>query len=94
MNNIQETKRVIKKLHNCRATHIATEHVKETFKDETVWEGDVEIFKLVDHPNTDKCYAWSYREGKETKHTTVLKIPPVDSAINAVRASIIGKYKK
>ena len=52
------------------------------------------MFELTDHPNTSKCYAWSYREGMETKHTTVLGIPPVDSAIKAVRASIIKIYKK
>ncbi len=94
MDNINEIKKVIKKLHNCQATHIATEYVKEIFKEETVWEGEVEVFELTDHLNTSRCYAWSYREGKKTKYTTVLEVSPVDSAIKAVRASIIDKYKK
>ena len=94
MDNIKDIKKVIKKLHDSQTTHIATEYVKEIFKDETVWEGEVEVFELTDHPNTSKCYAWSYREGKETKYTKVLELPPVDSAIKAVRASIIDKYKK
>jgi len=33
--------------------------VKETFGGKTVWEGIVHVFKINDHPQANKAYAWS-----------------------------------
>jgi len=36
-----------------------------------------------------RCHAWSYDDEKgETQYTTVLELPPVDSAENAVKARL------
>jgi len=85
---------VIRHLHNCEATHLETVPVKEIFRGQTVWEGEVEVF-AVDHPKAKKCYAWSYNQGQpDERFTTVLEVPPVESPITAVRASIVADLKK
>jgi len=59
-----------------------------------VWEGSVSVFK-VDHAETDTCFAWSSPvEGSDNrKFYAVLKIPPVETAQDAVKASIIDDYR-
>jgi hypothetical protein len=58
--------------------------VVETFEGETVWEGTVLIFDLTDHAEAFQCYAWEV----DGEITCVLKKPPVETAQDAVRASI------
>ena len=88
MPHIQPLKDAIKSLHGCDCTHLETIPVHEAFKGQTVWEGDVEAFQLHGHPKAKRAYGWSYKDGEETKYITVLEIPPVDSAVMAVRVAI------
>ena len=81
---------VISQLHGCDSTWFKTVPVHETFQGQTVWEGDVEVFK-VNHAKTDTAYAWSTSEGK---FTAVLGIPPATDPQNAVRVSIVADAKK
>jgi len=67
--------------------------VKEVFHGQTAWEGDVEIFELIDHPKAKRCYAWRYLDGKTWRYTAVLEIPPVDSAETAVKVAIAASAK-
>ncbi len=85
---IDALKGAVESLHECKATHIGGEAVKEFFRDELVWDGRVEFFALTGHPKALRAYAWSYKDGEETKYVSVLEIPPVDSARNAVRVAI------
>ena len=87
---IERLQMVISHLHDCNSTWLQTMPVKETFQGETVWDGDVEVF-FVDHPQTNKAYAWSTAEGK---FTAVLGIPPATDPVNAVRVSIVADAKK
>lgn len=83
---------VIRELHGCGSTHVETVPVHEVFKGQTVWQGDVEIFELKGHPKAKRCYAWSHIDGPNDegeRAVTVLEIPPVDSATNAVRVQIV-----
>jgi hypothetical protein len=78
-------------LHQCAAAHEATVHVHEAFKGQTVWEGDVEVFQLFGHPETNRCYVWDHRGGPKDKIerlVAVLEIRPVVSAATAVRFQI------
>jgi len=71
--------------------------VHEVFRGETVWQGEVEVFDLTGHPKAKRAYGWSHREGPNDegeRFITVLEIPPVESAITAVRASIVSDAKK
>lgn len=96
MSDIGELKDVIRKLHGSEATHVETVPIKETFQGETVWEGEVEVFDLHDHPKANRVYAWSHETDdaeKPKRHVTVLHVPPVTSPVLAVRASMIQDYR-
>jgi len=77
------------------AAHRRTVQVKEVFKTQTLWVGEVEIFWLTGHPQAKRCYAWasSLKEGQE-EFRTVLEIPPVIGPATAVRAALESKTDK
>ena len=84
-------------MHNCGAVYRETVPVHEVFRGQTVWQGEVEVFDLFNHPKAETCYAWSHAEGPDDKgerFVTVLEIPPVESPVTAVRASIVADKKK
>ncbi len=83
----------IMQLHGCGAIWHKTVHVHEVLRDQTVWKGEVEVFNLKGHPKAKRCYGWSHRNGKNDiggRFVTVLEIPPVKSAMTAVRTCIIA----
>lgn len=94
MDYIDELKDVILKLHGVKADYLETVPVKETFQDQIVWEGEVEVFNIRGHPQATKCYAWAYQTDTGRRFLAVLELPPVDSPINAVRAAIMSDVKK
>ena len=88
---IERLQMVIRQLHKCDAEHTGTEPVKEVFRGETVWEGDVEVFKVTGHPRAKRAYAWSEYQGTlQERFTAVLEIRPVKSALDAVKVSIVA----
>src|SRR5664280_2866157 len=93
---LDELREVIRRLHGVESSHVETVPVKEVFNGKTVWDGDVEVFKLHGHPKTSRAYAWAHDTDdpqKPRRHVTVLHIPPVVSPITAVRAAIIQEFK-
>lgn len=94
---IERLQLTIAHLHGCDATHVESVPVHEVFRGQTVWLGIVEVFALSGHPQAKKAYAWSHRAGKDDQGeriVTVLEIPPVESPVTAVRASIVSDGKK
>ena len=94
---IERLQLTINHLHGCDSKHIESVPVHEVFRGQTVWQGIVEVFSLSGHPKAKKAYAWSHREGKNDQGeriVTVLEIPPVESPVTAVRASIVADGKK
>lgn len=89
--NIESLQQAIRDLHGCESTWVKTVHVKETFQEQTVWEGTVEVFDLRGHPTATRCYAWSHAvEGSEKRRfVAVLHQGVVDSPQAAVRAAIV-----
>jgi hypothetical protein len=96
LNYIEELQDVIKLLHDSESTHVETVPVKEVFEGKTVWDGEVEVFDLHDHPKTSRVYAWTYEadNAEQKRHVTVLQIPPATTPENAVKASIMADYKE
>lgn len=97
MSNIEELKDVIRNLHGSEPTHVETVPVKETFQGVTVWEGDVEVFDLADHPKTSRVYAWAHETGDSDnprQHITVLHIPPAITPLRAVQVAIAGMFRE
>jgi hypothetical protein len=83
-------------MHQCGAVHAATVHVNRSFKGKTVWDGDVEVFDLMQHPKAKRAYAWAHVDGandERTRYVAVLELPPVCGPETAVDASIMADSK-
>lgn len=94
---IERLQMVIHQLHGCGSQHVETVPVHEVFRGQTVWQGDVEVFALTNHPKALRCFAWSHCDGKGDegeRFVAVLEIPPVESPETAVRASIVSDAKR
>jgi hypothetical protein len=97
VSNIQELLEVIRKLHGSFATHVETVPIKETHEGQTVWEGEVEVFDLHDHPKASRVYAWSHETDdpeSPQRTVTVLHVPPITSPRKAVQASIVQAFRE
>jgi hypothetical protein len=90
-----ELQQAVEAMHNCVATLAYTVPVKEEFDSGVIWIGLVYVFDLKGHPNAARAYAWSSPiEGSDKQRFfAVLKLPPVESPIDAVRAAIVGKNR-
>lgn len=95
MIQIDALQEAIEGMHGGVATYNEAVYVSESFGGRPVWEGDVYVFDLEDHPKAKKCYAWSSPvEGSDKRlFYAVLEIPPVASAVDAVRAAIVSDYR-
>src|SRR5438105_8844236 len=91
---ITELKDAIRATHGCESLHVESVPVVEKFEGQIAWEGTVEVFDLVGHPQAKRAYAWTYRDGNQNKTITVLEIPPVDSPQSAVNVAIAAHSKR
>jgi len=93
---IEELRDVIRRLHGVESTHVETVPIKETFQGKTVWEGEVEVFDLKDHPQATRLYAWAHEteNPKKPRHVTVLHMGPITSPLLAVRAAIVQEFRE
>ena len=97
MSNIQELLDVIRRLHGSFATHVETVPIVESHEGQTVWQGEVEVFDLHDHPKASRVYAWTHETDDADiprRTVTVLHIPPVTSPRKAVQASIVQAFRE
>ena len=69
--------------------------VSETFNGQPVWEGEVHVFDLDDHPRATRAYAWSSPvDGSDRRRFhAVLHLGPIRSARDAVRAAIVAEKR-
>jgi hypothetical protein len=94
MSYIGELKKAIRDLHGCKAEHVESVPVREEFRGQVVWEGEVEVFNIRGHPKAKRAYAWSHDTENGKRYVAVLEIPPVDSANKAVKAAIVDEARK
>jgi hypothetical protein len=97
MSYLEFLQHAIRELYECEARHLETVSITERFQGETVWDGKVEVFQLVNHPTADKLYAWGYTEDgteQNLKAATVLALPPIDTPRRAVQAYIVNQYRE
>jgi hypothetical protein len=73
--------RVIRETQGGEADLVRRVRVRERFRGETVWSGEVLVFKLAGRPTARRCYAWEV--GGVV--TVVLHKAPVHSARDAVK---------
>ena len=96
MTPIEELRGVIRHLHGVESKHVESVPIKETFRGQTVWEGVVEVFRLIEHPSATMIYAWSHETDDPVnprRHVTVLHSHPIQSARDAVRAAIVQEFR-
>lgn len=93
MEYLEELRDAIRRLHGVESEFVETAPVVEEFEGRTMWEGDVSVFKVIGHPQTDTAYAWMDRQDDKKRYVAVLKLPPVDSAQLAVRAAIVASIR-
>jgi hypothetical protein len=89
---VERLQSVVEHLHGCRATWLESVPVKETFEGQTVWDSEVEVYALTGHPKAQRCYGWSY--GDPEQFITILELPPVKSAHDAVKVGVAYQAKK
>jgi hypothetical protein len=69
--------------------------VHEKSGDETVWEGEVQVFDVKGHPKATRVYAWSHATtGTRRQFHAVLRLPPVDSPAMAVRTAVLAHFRE
>jgi hypothetical protein len=76
----------IQATHGAKAQFLSRERVDQAFEGQPIWQGDVLVFQLLDHPSARLCYAWEV----DGEVTTVLGGGTVDSPTAAVRASTLA----
>jgi hypothetical protein len=91
---VERVKMALEHLHNRGAVHRATVPVHEVFRCQSVWQGDVEVFDQTGQPKAKRAYAGSDKPPSGERFFAVLEIPPIKSAQDAVRASIVADAKK
>lgn len=84
----------IKKEYGCDSRHVRSQRVYDDFEGRIAWQGTVEVFDLIDHPEAKQAYAWVYSEGKQDHTVIVLGKPPVNSPQSAVKVAIASKARK
>ncbi len=96
MEDIKSLQDAIRSLHGCDSTWSASVFVNEAFQGKTIWKGEVEVFQLQGHPEAETAYGWSYVTDEKTgqrKFHAVLGVPPINSAVDAVRAVIAADWR-
>jgi hypothetical protein len=95
-NYLSELRKAIKAVHGLDAAHIQTVPVKEVFRGEVAWQGEVEVFNVTGHAKAKQCFAWGVRraDDKGWDVTAVLGVPPVTSPELAVKAAIAAHARQ
>ena len=88
MNRIEALIDVIALSHHCHAEHVGSTLVTTSIGGQRVWEGLVDVFSVVGHPQAERAYGWSYLHGGFPRFVTSLQIPPIKSAEAAVVTAI------
>jgi hypothetical protein len=86
---IKNLTEAIAAMHNCRCTYFGPEKVTESFEGLDVWSGEVEVFQLEEHPKAQVAYGWAWKDmDDEIQYIGILRLPPIESAADAVKAAI------
>jgi hypothetical protein len=85
---LDSVRNTIRKVHGCDSRWLETVPVAETY-----YKGEVEVFELVGHPTAKRCYGWLQPVGRERRVHVVLDGATVDSAAQAVRATIAARER-
>jgi len=91
--DITKFQRSIKERFGCNSQHIETAPLRLEFNGHTLWSSEVSTFELQGHAKAVQCFAWKLLidpTGRQ-KCLTVLQIPPIATARDAVRSTLAKK---
>jgi hypothetical protein len=94
---IEKLQDVISQRHGCECSWIDSLPVHDIFRGQIIWDGSVEVFRLIGHPKARIAYAWIDHEERHCAGElieTILEIPPVDSPLSAVWASMTADFMR
>src|SRR3954447_19176120 len=88
-------KHAVEELHDCEATYITSQHVRESLAGHPVWDGMVAVFGVTGHPAANTCYAWSAEDPESGRIIVyaVLHYAPIQSSRDAVRATLATRQR-
>ena len=93
-NYIARLQNAIRQLHRCHSKYIESVTVSGSclfLPTSTGEKREVAVFELCDNPQAKRAYAWSDRDGDNTRSVVVLEIPPVTSPRTALEAAIAAQ---
>ena len=95
MEDLAALHEAIRHLEGCWSSWVEALPVVETFEGQTVWDGEVHVFDLIDHSTAKRAYAWSAAVGdsERRRFVVVLHKPPVDSPRAAVQATVAADFR-
>jgi hypothetical protein len=94
MTEIEKLAKAVRDLHMYDVRHLRSEPVAETFNGQVVWDGVVEVFAVSGHSKAALAYAWSQEtDDGGRRYVAVLGVPPISSAVDAVRAAVASEIK-
>jgi len=91
---VANLQKAIRAMHRCNSRYIESVSVTQQFEGKIAWAGVVDVFDLIWHPTAKRAYAWSYRDGAQTKSVAVLEAGLVDSPQSAVRITIAATRRE
>ena len=93
--DVGQLRKIIRDLHGVEATHLRSEDVREMFQGKVAWEHTVQVFEVRGDARARLAYAWAFQNDKGNReYVAVLGVPPVNSPLDAVRASIAAEMKR
>jgi len=95
MTHVERLQQAVRDLHGLDSEYLESVSVHETFQGKTVWQGTVDVFRVREHSQAARAYAWSYKaDDGEIRHVAVLGVPPIDSPRKAVQAYVMAHIEK
>ena len=77
---------------NCKAGYLHTQPVRIVEENKVVWQGKIEVYQLVGHPQAQKAFGWGIPGAqKKMEYITVVGIPPLDNPVSAVKAFLASR---
>jgi hypothetical protein len=95
VSEIDFLREVVIKFYGHPATHVETVPVNQLFEGKTARQVNVEVFDLDGHMKATQCFAWIYQDNDgRTRYTAVLKMSPVETPQDAVKAALVAQAEK
>lgn len=89
---MEALKEAVQEQLGCASSVVSTEHFRETHDGNVVWDGDMVLFDLINHPTARQCYAWANEKDGKWHSVVVLKTPKTDSPKKAFWAFVLAHH--